>query len=304
LRLAQMIAAGPNLAEARPTQSDYASAASQAFAPREREDQPNVVLVEAGTGVGKTLGYVAPASLWAEKNGAPVWIATYTRNLQRQIDNELDRLHRDSAEKRRRVVIRKGRENYLCLLNFQEAVLRTGLQPENAVGLGLLAHQGQELLGGTEDGAVGQPRLPVGRRQLLSQVEQAAQRLLGVQVLPQQVAQPSFQAACAAAATTLGAEQPAAQVGGFDAAQMRPEGAVGGVEQVMALVEHVAQRPRRIVEPAHRRLDHHQRVVGDHDVGLAGAADGAFDEALPVVLARRVDAFAAPVGEPRDAAAA
>ena len=139
LRLAQMISAGANMAEARPTQSDYASAASQAFAPREQEDKPNVVLVEAGTGVGKTLGYVAPASLWAEKNGAPVWISTYTRNLQRQIDNELDRLHRDSAEKRRRVVIRKGRENYLCLLNFQEAVQRSGLQPENAVGLGLLA---------------------------------------------------------------------------------------------------------------------------------------------------------------------
>jgi ATP-dependent DNA helicase DinG len=139
LRLAQMISAGPNMAEARPTQSDYASAASEAFAPREEEDKPKVVLVEAGTGVGKTLGYVAPASLWAEKNGAPVWIATYTRNLQRQIDNELDRLHRDSAEKRRRVVIRKGRENYLCLLNFQEAVMRTGLVPENAVGLGLLA---------------------------------------------------------------------------------------------------------------------------------------------------------------------
>ena len=139
MRLAQMISAGANMAEARPTQSDYASAASEAFAPRIHEDQPNVVLVEAGTGVGKTLGYVAPASLWAEKNGAPVWIATYTRNLQRQIDNEMDRLHRDSAEKRRRVVVRKGRENYLCLLNFQEAVMRTGLMPENAVGLGLLA---------------------------------------------------------------------------------------------------------------------------------------------------------------------
>ncbi|MBV8409024.1 MAG: ATP-dependent DNA helicase [Alphaproteobacteria bacterium] len=139
LRLAQLIAAGPGLAEARPTQSDYASAASQAFAPRVEESKPHLVLVEAGTGVGKTLGYVAPASLWAEKNGAPVWIATYTRNLQRQIDHELDRLHRDSAEKRRRVVIRKGRENYLCLLNFQEAVLRSVLSPENAVGLGLLA---------------------------------------------------------------------------------------------------------------------------------------------------------------------
>src|SRR5207237_7676681 len=102
LRLAQLIAAGANVAEARPTQSDYASAASQAFAPREQEDKPNVVLVEAGTGVGKTLGYVAPASLWAEKNGAPVWIATYTSKQQRQIDNDLDRLHRDYAAQRRK----------------------------------------------------------------------------------------------------------------------------------------------------------------------------------------------------------
>ena len=78
---------------------------------------------------------------------------------------------------------------------------------------------------------------------------------------------------------------------------MRAERAVGGIEQVMALVEHVAQRARGVVEPAHRRLDHHQRMVGDHDVGLAGAADGALDEAFPVMLAGRIDAFAAPVGE-------
>ncbi|MBM3643622.1 MAG: ATP-dependent DNA helicase [Alphaproteobacteria bacterium] len=139
LRLGQLVAAGPGLAEARPSQGDFASAVTHAFQPREEEDRPHVVLVEAGTGVGKTLGYVAPASLWAERNGAPVWIATYTRNLQRQIDGELDRLFRDSAEKRRRVVIRKGRENYLCLLNYQEAAGRVALTPNNAIGLGLLA---------------------------------------------------------------------------------------------------------------------------------------------------------------------
>ena len=61
LRLAQLIAAGPGMAEARPTQSDYASAVSQAFAPRVEQGEPGVVLVEAGTGVGKTLGYIAPA---------------------------------------------------------------------------------------------------------------------------------------------------------------------------------------------------------------------------------------------------
>ena len=47
-----------------------------------------MMLAEAGTGVGKTLGYLAPASLWAEANGPAVWVSTYTRALQRQIERE------------------------------------------------------------------------------------------------------------------------------------------------------------------------------------------------------------------------
>ncbi|MCW5745362.1 MAG: ATP-dependent DNA helicase, partial [Alphaproteobacteria bacterium] len=147
-RLTQLLARGGMPAEPRPTQSDYASAVSLAFQPREREGEPHVVLAEAGTGVGKTLGYVAPASLWAERNGAPVWIATYTRNLQRQIDSELDRLHPDRTTKRAKVVIRKGRENYLCLLNYEEAALRSVANPANTIGLGLLARW----IGATRDG--------------------------------------------------------------------------------------------------------------------------------------------------------
>lgn len=135
-RLAELLGSG---AETRPSQADYASAVTAAFQPREKEDEPNVVLAEAGTGVGKTMGYVAPASLWAERNAGPVWISTYTRNLQRQIDTELDRLYPDAERKRRKVVIRKGRENYLCLLNFEEAVGRVPLNPANGGGLALLA---------------------------------------------------------------------------------------------------------------------------------------------------------------------
>ena len=85
---------------------------------------------------------------------------------------------------------------------------------------------------------------------------------------------------------------------------MRAEGAVGGLEQVMALIEDVAQWPRGVVEAAHRRLHHHQRVVGDDDVGLPRAADRAFDIAFPIVFAGRIDALAAPVGQPLHAAAA
>ena len=121
-RLAGLL--GPD-SEQRPAQADYASAAAAAFAPRHAEGRPHVVLAEAGTGTGKTLGYLAPASLWAEKNQGAVWISTYTRHLQRQIESEAARLNpelRSEYKNRRRVVLRKGRENYLCLLNFEDAV--------------------------------------------------------------------------------------------------------------------------------------------------------------------------------------
>ncbi|MCG8356101.1 MAG: ATP-dependent DNA helicase [Kiloniellales bacterium] len=126
-------------AEARPQQADYASAVAQAFQPRDDPEAPRLVLAEAGTGVGKTLGYLAPASLWAEANKGPVWISTFTRNLQHQIDGELDRLFPEPRTKAERVVIRKGRENYLCLLNFEQLVQGLGVRPADVVAAGLIA---------------------------------------------------------------------------------------------------------------------------------------------------------------------
>jgi len=111
---------GQTQAEVREGQQRYAAAATHVFSPREMQDGPNLQLLEAGTGTGKTLGYLAPASLWAEKNGAPVWLATYTKNLQRQLDVEMAKLYPDPKIRRAKTVIRKGRENYLCLLNMEE----------------------------------------------------------------------------------------------------------------------------------------------------------------------------------------
>jgi len=109
-------------AEPRESQRDFALAAAQAFEPRRREDGPNMVLAQAGTGTGKTLGYLAPATLWVEQAGGTVWISTYTKALQRQLDREARRRYRDEASFGRHVVIRKGRENYLCLLNLEDAL--------------------------------------------------------------------------------------------------------------------------------------------------------------------------------------
>ncbi len=133
-RLSNLLGTG---AESRPQQREYAAISAGAFAPRDSAHEPHVVLAEAGTGVGKTLAYVAPASLWAEHNKGPVWISTYTRNLQRQIDQELDKLYPDPAVKRRKVVIRKGRENYICLLNLEEDASRAQLGG-GGIALGLM----------------------------------------------------------------------------------------------------------------------------------------------------------------------
>lgn len=118
-RLAALTGAG---AEVRAGQRLYAEAAAGAFSPRMARDAPNLVLAEAGTGIGKTLGYLAPASLWAQQADGAVWISTYTKALQRQLGHEGERLFADPDERRRRIVTRKGRENYVCLLNLEDAL--------------------------------------------------------------------------------------------------------------------------------------------------------------------------------------
>ncbi len=127
------------LDEARPTQAEFAAEAAFAFQPREREGEPRMMLAEAGTGVGKTMAYLAPASLWSEANGPSVWISTYTRALQRQIERESHAIYPDPLIRARKAVVRKGRENYLCLLNLQEAVNAAQLGNGDLIGLGLAA---------------------------------------------------------------------------------------------------------------------------------------------------------------------
>jgi ATP-dependent DNA helicase DinG len=144
-RLAEML--GEN-AELRLPQSDYAAAVTASFDRPDAGPNPAMVLAEAGTGTGKTLGYLAPATLWAEKNGGTVWISTYTRTLQHQIANELTRLYPEADTYESKVVIRKGRENYLCLLNLEEALAQMPGRPRQASALGLMARWA----GATRDG--------------------------------------------------------------------------------------------------------------------------------------------------------
>ena len=126
-------------AEMRSQQKNYATRAGSVFATP--EDQPHLLLAEAGTGTGKTLGYLAPAVEWAEVNEAPVWLSTYTKNLQQQVESETSILYPDETERKRKVVIRKGRDNYLCLHKFEEFAARAPLDnnPKHLVASAILS---------------------------------------------------------------------------------------------------------------------------------------------------------------------
>jgi DNA polymerase III epsilon subunit family exonuclease len=83
------------------------------------------LVVEAGTGVGKSLAYLVPSALHAVRNGVRVVVSTNTINLQEQlIGNDIplvQRLLEDAGVEGLRATQLKGRRNYLCLLRCATA---------------------------------------------------------------------------------------------------------------------------------------------------------------------------------------
>ena len=74
-----------------------------------------ILMVEAGTGTGKSLAYLVPAVLWAVKNEDPVVVSTNTKNLQSQLfRSDLPFLEKALGGAFRYALI-KGRANYLCV---------------------------------------------------------------------------------------------------------------------------------------------------------------------------------------------
>lgn len=116
--------------EFRPQQVEMLKAVTQALS-EERH-----LMVEAGTGVGKSFAYLIPAAIWSTQNNARVVISTNTINLQDQL------IHKDIPDLREamdidfQAAVLKGRSNYLCprrLDNFR----RRG--PETAEEVRILA---------------------------------------------------------------------------------------------------------------------------------------------------------------------
>ncbi|MGO9227175.1 MAG: ATP-dependent DNA helicase [Mycobacterium sp.] len=97
----------------RPGQVDMATAVAHAFEAGEH------LVVQAGTGTGKSLAYLVPAIVRSLRDDAPVVVSTATIALQRQlVERDLPRLAdslTNALPRRPRFALLKGRRNYLCL---------------------------------------------------------------------------------------------------------------------------------------------------------------------------------------------
>jgi ATP-dependent DNA helicase DinG len=94
--------------EQRPEQVDMLRAVSNALS------YGNHLMVEAGTGVGKSFAYLVPAALFALQNNTRVVVSTNTINLQDQlIQRDLPNLSQ-ALDLDFRFAVLKGRSNYLC----------------------------------------------------------------------------------------------------------------------------------------------------------------------------------------------
>ncbi len=96
------------------------------------------LMVEAGTGTGKTLAYLIPAIYWSKEQGEKVVISTHTINLQEQLFNKDIPLLKEILPFGFSATILKGRNNYICLRKFEIKLLQFNsidLSNENLVDI-------------------------------------------------------------------------------------------------------------------------------------------------------------------------
>jgi ATP-dependent DNA helicase DinG len=102
--------------EFRPQQQEMAAAVARAL------EEDRHLIVEAGTGVGKSLGYLAPAILFALEQHKKAIVSTHTINLQEQL------LYKDIPILKKilpvefEAALMKGRQNYICPRRLERAL--------------------------------------------------------------------------------------------------------------------------------------------------------------------------------------
>src|SRR5258706_7997983 len=106
--------------EFRPQQQQMAVAVARALENREH------LVVEAGTGVGKSLAYLIPAILFAISRKKKAVVSTHTINLQEQLTQKDLPMLEDILPVKFQFTMLKGRANYLCTRRLQKAFQQSG----------------------------------------------------------------------------------------------------------------------------------------------------------------------------------
>ena len=102
--------------EFRPQQQEMAAAVARAL-----EEERHLV-VEAGTGVGKSLAYLAPAILFAREHQKKAIVSTHTINLQEQLIYKDIPILKKILPVEFEAALMKGRQNYLCPRRLERAL--------------------------------------------------------------------------------------------------------------------------------------------------------------------------------------
>lgn len=144
--------------EERPGQAGMLALIAEAF----NEDE--LVAVEAGTGVGKSLAYLLPAIAWADANGERVVVSTATINLQQQLVEKDIPLAKRILGSDLKAVLVKGRGNYLCRTRLQEALEEVGLFEEADPELAALKEWADATENGSRSDLSFQPREEIWSR--------------------------------------------------------------------------------------------------------------------------------------------
>ncbi|HEV7677388.1 MAG TPA: helicase C-terminal domain-containing protein [Candidatus Dormibacteraeota bacterium] len=93
------------------------------------------LLVEAGTGVGKSLAYLLPLALWTQRTGRRAVVATNTVTLQEQLAEKDVAILRDLLPTPPEVAVLKGRQHYISLRRWERFLATPSRGPHGAVDL-------------------------------------------------------------------------------------------------------------------------------------------------------------------------
>jgi ATP-dependent DNA helicase DinG len=185
----------------RPGQVEMADAIAECL------ESDHHLLVQAGTGTGKSLGYLAPVLLWLVRHpGKRIIVATATLALQSQLANNDIPAAVDAIEsvtgRRPRHAILKGRTNYVCLLRAREGTaqdqgalipagdlidtLRSSSQskPDSTLGAEVLALRAWAEEQAAQDGLADRDDAPSHTERAWAQVSVPVRECLGAQRCP------------------------------------------------------------------------------------------------------------------------